>query len=246
MRHEFAFYVEKFSEQANIQKSAHSLIISSQELAHRLSHVIRMQEGGACILFDEQYHANALLKSYQGKKSVEFRLTLYEKNRTLSPEIIAFLPILRREAFEDSCYSLVELGAHRIQPVITQKIQRSWGGAREMERLRKIIIAASEQSKNYAMAELHEPITFEQALTYKADAFLYADPDGASLWNVIESLRNAKPAAIAVMIGPEGDLTTDEKKQLVQAGVIFCALTTTILRSYQAMNLMVGSVRSLV
>lgn len=245
MRHEFAFYVEKFSSLVKHAQSGHIFVVQDPELTHRLNHVVRMHQEQSCVLFDENCHAQAVLRGYHGKKSVEFMLHVLEQNQILQPCIIALLPLLKREAFEDACYNLVELGTQVIQPVITQKIHRSWGGAKEMERLRKICIAASEQSKNYRVPKLCDPITFEQVLNYKADALLYCDPEGIALWNAAGSLRMSKPQNIAVMIGPEGDLTEHEKERLAQSGFTFCALTPTILRSYQAISLMVGGLRSL-
>ena len=45
-------------------------------------------------------------------------------------------------------------------------------------------------------------------------------------------------------VGPEGDLTLEEKAYLKQLGFVFCALTPTVLRAQQAVALGLGVLRS--
>ncbi len=46
------------------------------------------------------------------------------------------------------------------------------------------------------------------------------------------------------VIGPEGDLTKEEKAYLKEQGFLFCALTPTVLRAQQAVALGLGILRS--
>jgi len=41
------------------------------------------------------------------------------------------LPLLKRDAFEQAVYGLVEAGVNDIQPVITEKTNCKWGGGAE-------------------------------------------------------------------------------------------------------------------
>ena len=45
-------------------------------------------------------------------------------------------------------------------------------------------------------------------------------------------------------VGPEGDLTQEEKDYLKQQGFVFCRLTPTVLRARQAVALGLGILRS--
>jgi len=48
---------------------------------------------------------------------------------------------------------------------------------------------------------------------------------------------------IMLVVGPEGDLTVDEKKLLSSAHYTACSLTPTVLRSEEAATLAAGIIR---
>ncbi len=73
---------------------------------------------------------------------------------------------------------------------------------------------------------------------------IYFDPTGESLSDIIARVKKISPTSIIVMVGPEGDLTDQEKEQLRQEKFLFCALTPTVLRSSQAIALGSGIIRS--
>jgi 16S rRNA (uracil1498-N3)-methyltransferase len=245
MHHEFALYVEHASFPLHDLRVGSKLVVHNAELIHRMCQVLRLQQGQSCIVFNRELHAEVVVVAYPTKKSGEFVVQTLKKNTILSPSIVALLPILKREAFETACYNLVELGASVIQPVITRKVQRSWGGVKEQERIHNIMVAAAEQSKNYAFPLFNAPISFEQAAAIDIPVRLYCDPEGEPLMDIATMLRERNVSSVACMIGPEGDLTIEEKNALRQQGFLFCALTPTILRSSQAMSLAVGAIRSL-
>jgi 16S rRNA U1498 N3-methylase RsmE len=74
---------------------------------------------------------------------------------------------------------------------------------------------------------------------------IYCDPQGVPLVQCIEQVHALKPATLVIMSGPEADLTQPEKSMLRSKGVIFCALTPTILRSFQAITLSAGIFRAI-
>ncbi|PKN03448.1 hypothetical protein CVU75_02160, partial [Candidatus Dependentiae bacterium HGW-Dependentiae-1] len=51
---------------------------------------------------------------------------------------------------------------------------------------------------------------------------------------------------ILLLVGPEGDLTEEEKGAISRAGVQFCKLTPTVLRAMQATAVGMGVVRSVI
>lgn len=245
MQHEFAFFVQTLSSLIAELSIGDTITITDQDLIHRIVHVIRLEPGQQCILFDHDIYVQVSLEAIQGKKTGRFIILTRENTLQLAPTITALIPILKREAFELVCYNLAELGITTIQPLITQKIQRSWGGTKEAERIKKIIIAAAEQSKHFKVPLVHNPIALEAVSTTNFDTLLYADPQGEPLWQTMQTLRTRRPDHLAFMIGPEGDLTQEEKDYITQQGFTFCALTQTVLRSYQAATLLAGCIRSL-
>jgi 16S rRNA (uracil1498-N3)-methyltransferase len=164
----------------------------------------------------------------------------------LRPSISFLLPLLKRDDYEGALYSLAELGVSSIQPVITQKTHTSWSD-RDADRAERILIAATEQSKNYAMPELKAPISLDKAVQAvdKGSIKVFFDPLGEAFFSVLRMLHDNQPQHIVLLIGPEGDLSSEEKKMVKEKGFIFCALTPTIVRAVQAAALGAGLVRSL-
>lgn len=241
-KHEFALYWSNLS--YALEHDQQKLALVDQLIVHRIFHVLRLQKGESIILFDQNKHALCLIEEIN-KKNCILSIKSYLKNVTLDPSISFLLPLLKREALETLIYSLVELGVNKIQLIKTAKTQRSWENQADYERLQKIIIAASEQSKNYAFPNLYPPCTIEQAfeMLNPSAIKLYADPHGISLQELIANLDKKRYPTV-LMIGPEGDLNDEEKSLLRTQHFTFCSLTPTILRSIQAGAILAGFIRS--
>src|SRR5579872_90696 len=158
-KHEFAIYVPELSKYLKQDK----LVLQDPEVVLRVSSVLRLQLGEICLLFDRTMHVRCLIKAVQ-KKTIEFQILFQQQNIVLKPQITCLLPLLKRDDLEVALYSAVELGANFVQLVLTEKVQRAWGGTKEFERLQRIMIAAAEQSKNFAIPELHAPLRLQEAL----------------------------------------------------------------------------------
>jgi RsmE family RNA methyltransferase len=129
--------------------------------------------------------------------------------------------------------------------VLTDSVQRSWGGIHEYERLERLIIASAEQAKQFAVPQLHEPISLETAIAQQP-LLIYGDPAGNAFKTVFQALPPKKNELkqCAVLVGPEADFTLHEKRLLQNHGAIGCALTPTVLRSHLAITMLAGAVRS--
>lgn len=241
--HEFALFYENLGTIIEKKKQGDACTIHDELLVHRLKNVLRMQVDERCVLFSRELHANVRVHEI-GKKHIQIELLAIEQNAQIKPAITVLLPLLKREAFNEALYACVELGANFIQLVMTQKVQRSWTD-HEFNHAHKIMIAAAEQSKNFAFPLLHTPVQLAEIVENNAfEQKIFFDPQGKPLLDVLNQLHETKPHLLGLMIGPEGDLSPDEKELLQHKGFIFCALTPTVLRAQQALVLGLGSIRA--
>lgn len=240
-KHEFSFYLESLNQL--LQKNSKTLSITDKDLVHRIMFVVRLEIGDECIFFDNQVNTKVSIVQMSKHKSVECKITEVKKNAQIKPEITILLPLLKRDAFESALYSLTETGVNTIQLIITDKSQQKWT-AKDHERALSIIHAAAEQSKQFCSVKFLEPVEFDQVLPLNASQKLFFDPAGFSLSSLTDSFNASQSFIVA--IGPEGDLTTQEKELLKKAGFIFVSLTPTILRACQAAALSVAIIRSLI
>lgn len=235
--HQFALYVNDL----NLTKDR-EIVLADSDLVHRMQRILRLEVADELILFNRSHHAYVRIIAVD-KKTVTIHVVTSESNHILKPSISFLLPILKREAFEAALYFLVEAGVNDIYPVITAKAHRAWAGQRERDRLERVIISAAEQSKHFSHTTLHEPLILADALHHTSDMNLFFDPTGSSLGQMMNMIHKAQ--SFTLLIGPEGDLTVDEKKLVTKAGFVSSRLTPTILRAEDAAGVAACMIRSL-
>jgi 16S rRNA (uracil1498-N3)-methyltransferase len=246
-RHEFALFVEALSLLVQHKKAGDYLLVSNETLVHRMINVLRLRLNDQCVLFDRNVQVFVVITEFIGKKQIQVKLQSIKNTLLLSPSLTFLLPVLKRDDYEAALYALTEVGVNRIQLVFTHKTSHQWSGNKDLERAQRIIIGAAEQSKNFAYPELKAPIMLEVALQqYRASsAKVFFDPEGMPFFEVMQQLHTNKSEDVLLLVGPEGDLHSEEKKIVQNEGFIFCSLTPTIMRAVQAATLGAGFVRSL-
>ena len=142
------------------------------------------------------------------KKEVQYEVVSSEQIVSIDPEISCLLPLLKRDALEDAVTRLAILGVSHIQLVITEKSRRSIA-TKEFDRLEKMIIAAAEQSKQFAMSVIKPAQSLESLLPINGQHLFLFDQYGSSAREVIVK-SHTDP--IVVAFGPEGDFTDNEKE----------------------------------
>ncbi len=241
-KHQFAFYVPNLD--SFLQGEKNHIELFDPDLIHRIITVLRIEKGQTLILFDQQNNCVAQLAG-NTKKSITFSLLKKNKNTILRPSITMILPLLKREAFEAALYSLAELGINKIQPVITRKSQQNWS-QKDAQRAHKIVVSAAEQSKNFSFPEIVPTIPFNEAITTlydNIDAKIFCDPAGEPFSEFLAANKHSN--SIILCVGPEGDLSLDEKQLVLRHAFVFCALTPTVLRACQATALAAGILRTM-
>lgn len=244
-KHEFALFVPTLSSLLKTNKENNEFILQDEQIIQRIQSILRLTLQETCILFDRTIHAQCIIQEFINKKQIRFYMITKKFNKNLQPSITFLLPILKRNDLENTLYSLTEIGISTIQLIVTQKTQGFWNEKHDVQRAQRIIIAAAEQSKNFAYPELRSPITLTQAIQEQADNKLFFDPNGVTLFNIMNTLYQKNPQTLLLCVGPEGDFTIEEKQLIKNNNFIFCALTPTILRATQAATLGAGFARSL-
>jgi len=246
-KHEFALFCSSLSELVD-GPHQQELYIDDTDLVHRINVVLRLSVGDVCILFDRYCNVQCIITKRIGKKQILCSISNYKKNEILHPPVTFFLPLLKRNDFESSLYSLSEIGITTIQLVISEKSRNSWKDV-DRDRAERVIIAAAEQSKNFSYPLLlPDPVVLSDGFSRIFDdssTNIFFDPCGEPLSCTIQNILSDKSRPIVLLIGPEADMTYNEKKYIKNAGFIFCALTPTVLRATQAAAISAGIIRSL-
>ena len=235
-RHTFSFYYKELD-----SLKVGSALIKSDELFHRFKNVLRINPGDLCVFFNQEIHGSFEFSSFEKKNTIIGMLQFKKNNVALNPKVTFLLPLLKIDALSTAVYSLAEVGVTNIQLVATEKTQTKFT-PKLLEKLQKVVLAAAEQSKQYAYPNIISPIKLASWLDLQEEGQkFYFDASGVSFasWHKSINLQGNN----FLLIGPEGDLTSVEKERVQASGFTFCLLTPTILRASSAAAIAAATLR---
>jgi 16S rRNA (uracil1498-N3)-methyltransferase len=148
--------------------------------------------------------------------------------------------LFKFDRFEWMIEKATELGVTGIHPFQAARSERGLGeaGRKRIVRWERIALEASQQSRRMHLPEIHSPAPFKTVLSADATVRLLLDEESSAqpVLTVVESLscgRNTDDS-IALVTGPEGGWTEEEKARLTAADWSAGSLGPTILRAETA------------
>ena len=193
------FYKEKLSDNliSNLDKSQ----------SHYISKVMRIKEGESFSLFNDGGEWQARIKEIK-KGIVNFAIVKKLKHEENNNEIwLAFTPI-KLNYLNFMIQKATELGVTKFIPILTERtVVRDLNS----ERLNKVIIEASEQSNRIKLPNLEKLIKFKDFIKlYKDTNIVFGDLNSNN-----DQIKINKNSPICILIGPEGDFSENERKQII-------------------------------
>ncbi|MGJ5178772.1 16S rRNA (uracil(1498)-N(3))-methyltransferase [Bradyrhizobium oligotrophicum] len=200
-----------------------------RQQSNYLGNVLRLGAGDHVLVFngrDGEWQA-----AIGGRKRPD-GLTIEQRTRPQDrlPDIAYVFAPLKHARLDYIVQKAVEMGAARLEPVLTRHTQVSRVNG---ERMRANVIEAAEQCGILSLAEVRDPVPLERFLGQRAASRLLVFCDEATdLADPVQALRDDMHAGIDVLIGPEGGFAADERELLLrQPRVIRLALGPRILRA---------------
>ncbi|HAS82851.1 MAG TPA: hypothetical protein DCS43_09330 [Verrucomicrobia bacterium] len=208
--------------------------------AHHICHVLRARDGESVRLFDGTgTEATALLHIAEGSVRLEIQALNPPSERGL--DIVLIQAILKGNRMDWLIEKATELGVSRIVPVITKRViprGSDDGGSQKQERWQRIAVSAAKQCGTPWLPVIDPPTALESAIHAAVSGgpvlvgALAGNP--RSLAAEIDRWRPQAVGRIAIVIGPEGDLTPEETDALLEAGCIPVSFGTLVLRAETA------------
>lgn len=175
---------------------------------HYLTRVMRVVPGDIVILCDDVTGEWAARVTDAGKRDVVLEVAEMLRPREAVPDLWLCPALLKKDRFDLILEKATELGAGRIQPLLTR---RCVADKLNLDRARAITTEAAEQCARTALPQLAEPV--------KLDALLASWPEGRALFFADEN--GGEPAAAAfnahkgsptaILTGPEGGFDEAER-----------------------------------
>ncbi|HMC84105.1 MAG TPA: RsmE family RNA methyltransferase [Chitinophagaceae bacterium] len=194
--------------------------------------VLRMQQGEQLHLTDGK--GNLLTATIIDPHKKKCRLSITGRHFTQQPvkkTAIGISPVKNLVRFEWFLEKATEIGISEIFPLICSRTEKQHF---RTGRMKNVLISAMLQSRQTWLPVLHEPVKIEKVFEldgYQQKFIAHCKQEdkknlGAVLINPAESQL--------VLIGPEGDFTSGEISNALQAGFIAVALGQTRLRTETA------------
>ena len=190
---------------------AHAEILLEREQGHYLTNVLRLISGDAVRVFNSRDGEWLAYLIDVTKKSVSIRCEKLVSAVQPPPDIDYLFAPIKHQRLDYLVQKATELGARRLRPVITA---RTIAERVNLERMRANVIEAAEQCNLVYLPEVLEPEKFDSVLgNWQGQRTLIYCDETAPISDPLQALNTARLPA-AILVGPEGGFTEDERKHL--------------------------------
>ncbi|NLP00344.1 MAG: 16S rRNA (uracil(1498)-N(3))-methyltransferase [Clostridiaceae bacterium] len=219
----------------NIQND--KITLEGDDLKH-LRQVLRLKPGDTIHVFDGSgVEYEAVIFSLEKFRAIAEIKAVFQAETEPQTRVTLFQGLPKGEKMDLIIQKSVELGVHRINPVITNrtvvKLNES-DSKKKTERWSRIAREAAKQCRRAYVPEVTEPITFDEALR-KAEPFgaallLYENEAKKCLKETLKCYNINKIRDIALFVGPEGGFAHQEVEDCANLGYDIVSLGKRILR----------------
>ncbi len=210
--------------------------------AHHLAQVLRAQIGQEFdIALGAQVRHGKVVSVHPDRVEFELGAAIAQSQ---GAEITVAISIFKFDRMEWAIEKCAELEVARIVPVIAGRTEKhlASAAAKRVERWRRIVQQAAEQSRRSSPPEIAEPIKFKEllALTGETRIVLSEVEQDMMLKDAIPQVANS----VLLAFGPEGGWTEKELAAFSEARWTSASLGNTILRAETAIIAAVAVVAS--
>jgi len=211
--------------------NSQSQFVFSKEESQHIVKVLRKNEGdklsitnGKGLLFDAE-----ILEADPKKCKVEIKAK-HKKHPSKHELHMVVAPTKVNDRFEWFLEKATEIGVHQITPIICDRSERK---TVKMERMQKVVQAAMKQSLRCFLPKVNEAISLSDFLNTDQQGLLFIAhcEEGEKLEL---KRRVAADKDVTILIGPEGDFSSEEIRQAMAKGFLPISLGKSRLRTETA------------
>ncbi|AXK83241.1 16S rRNA (uracil(1498)-N(3))-methyltransferase [Pseudolabrys taiwanensis] len=209
--------------------TAGQAVAFDREQVNYLANVLRLKDGDAVLLFNGRDGEWGARLTFAGKRALAATPEEQLRGQPRPGDLHFLFAPLKHARLDYMVQKAVEMGASRIQPVLTQHTQVT---RINRERMQANAIEAAEQCGVLAVPEIGEPLSFERAAAADDRLLVFCDED-AEVKDPVAALEAVRrPVPIAVLIGPEGGFSEAERATLLKRpNTVRLSLGPRILRA---------------
>lgn len=211
------------------------VFIDSLQISHQLTKVLRVRPGETVIFFNGtggDFLSEIVFYTKEGVRAlIKEELP---NGRELPVRLILHHALIKKDMMELVLQKGTEVGISEFRPCITERsIRKEF----HLERGRKIIREAAEQSGRSVLPLLFEPCSFEdslRALDASESGILFHPSAKSAKFSDFEAFMEENKKAIHIFLGPEGGFSDAEITEAESSGILIVSLFQTTLRAETA------------
>ena len=229
-----------FVEPHQIDEAAHQIHIIGTDVNH-ISNVLRMKQGEEVWISDGgQKEYRCAIEAFSADEVLLHIIYAQEPDYELPSRIYLFQGLPKADKMELIIQKAVELGVYEVVPVVTKRAVVKLDekkAAKKVARWNAIAEGAAKQSGRNRIPEVHDVMTFAEALEFakSLDVRLIPYEKAEGMGTMKSAVDQIKPGeSIGVFIGPEGGFEEAEIEQAMEQEIIPVSLGKRILRTETA------------
>ena len=198
--------------------SAGGEVPATDDQFHYLAHVLRVEAGHEILLFNGRDGEWTARIGYPARKKIVMTVEERTREQPVQPDLVYLFAPLKVGRMDYLVQKAVEMGAGVLQPVLTQHTQ---GKAGTVEKIEANVIEAAEQCGVIAVPAVRAPVKLADALAQwePGRRLIYCD-EGDAGQNPVPVLQTIAERKLALLVGPEGGFSEDERRHLRALGFV--------------------------
>ncbi|MFH1505038.1 MAG: RsmE family RNA methyltransferase [Candidatus Omnitrophota bacterium] len=214
--------------------------IGDRDIVHKLKNVLRLKEKESVYIFDgkgKEYIytiKNIEKKRIIIEKSLASRLKLIPKKK-----IILAFPLTKESKIDFILQKATELGVSGFIPYVCERSLKAKPLVSKIQRWKRIVMEAVRQSEALWPPFVENIYDFQKLAESSYELKLAASIEGER----IEDVLNSASKEILIIIGPEGDFSPSEFKDLEKNNFKFINLSSNLLKVETAAIFSAGLVK---
>ena len=227
------FHAPRLYLDAPIEEGASIALDASQ--ANYLGNVLRLKAGDGVLVFNGRDGEWRGTLASAGKRRLALAIGTRTRPQTAALDLHYLFAPLKHARLDYMVQKAVEMGASRLQPVLTRHAQVT---RVNLERMRANAIEAAEQCGIVTLPDRRPGAAPHLIAEFDPGRLLVFCDEEAEVNDPVAALsqardaRGGRPLALAVLIGPEGGFAADERAALLELpNAVRLALGPRLLRA---------------
>lgn len=186
--------------------------------ANYLLSVLRLKDGDGVLVFNGRDGEWLAAIRATGRKACVLTIVEQLRMQTGSADLQYLFAPLKHARLDYMVQKAVEMGAGSLRPVVTQHTQSS---RVNLERMEANVIEAAEQCGVISVPSVLEPVSLKELLeawpqTEPGRRLIFCDEseETGNPLAILGDLKSQGRTSLAVIIGPEGGFSSEERKSL--------------------------------